>query len=178
MRGMMEVEYRAAVRMVAAPDFIEGVRCSAVDPVPLAHLHFISLAGSQEHQCGPVLPKALAVTMVGVSHRVQVVTLLQDPAVAHVVTKRTEHSLQSCGVTVKGLSHAGRPWLTRTRRRAGRLRRWAMCVMRMWMPCLHPCRTGRRCAATTTCDTGCMDAVQPANQLHPGLSTSSARVLV
>ena len=29
MRGMMEVEYRVAVRMVAAPDFIEGVRCSA-----------------------------------------------------------------------------------------------------------------------------------------------------
>lgn len=29
MRGMMEVEYRAAVRMVAAPDFLEGVRCSA-----------------------------------------------------------------------------------------------------------------------------------------------------
>ena len=33
MRGMMEVEYRAAVRMVAAPDFIEGVRCSAQKPV-------------------------------------------------------------------------------------------------------------------------------------------------
>ena len=36
MRGMMEMEYRAAVRMVAAPDFIEGVRCSAPEPVSLA----------------------------------------------------------------------------------------------------------------------------------------------
>ena len=50
MRGTMEVEYRAAVRMVAAPDFIEGVRCPAQAPVSLVHLHLNSLLGSQEHK--------------------------------------------------------------------------------------------------------------------------------
>jgi len=28
MRGLMRAEFRAAVRMVAAPDFAEGVRCA------------------------------------------------------------------------------------------------------------------------------------------------------
>ncbi|KAK9838090.1 hypothetical protein WJX81_000590 [Elliptochloris bilobata] len=74
MRGMMEIEFRAAVRMVAAPDFIEGVRAALVDkdkaprwtPAALGDVRdadidalFMPLPDGQAHQLGSVTRPAV-----------------------------------------------------------------------------------------------------------------------